>query len=99
MSKRLVVSLVAVTMAGMFSPRLDAQDEKWNNIPPTRAAYRDKKPSGTAIGDTIDWNKALPAAKPLLSPAQHTLLQAFATHRSTERLIDEQVRRLGRRPK
>ncbi len=59
----------------------------------------EKKPSGTAIGDTIDWNKALPAAKPLLSPAQHTLLQAFATHRSTERLIDEQVRRLGRRPK
>jgi hypothetical protein len=47
MSKRLVVLLVAVTMAGMFSPRLNAQDEKWNNIPPTRAAYRDKKPSGT----------------------------------------------------
>ena len=48
MSKRFVVLLAAVTTAGMFSPRLDAQDEKWNNIPPTRAAYRDKKPGGPA---------------------------------------------------
>jgi hypothetical protein len=48
MSKRSVVLLVAVTMTAMFSPRLNAQDEKWNNIPPTRAAYRDKKPSGPA---------------------------------------------------
>jgi hypothetical protein len=48
MSKRLVALLVAVTAAGLFSSRLVAQDEKWNNIPPTRAAYRDKKPTGPA---------------------------------------------------
>jgi hypothetical protein len=48
MSKRLVVVLLAVTAAAMFSPRLGAQDEKWNNIPPGRDAYKDKKPSGVA---------------------------------------------------
>ena len=48
MSKRLVVAFVAAMAAGMFSPLLIAQDAKWNNIPPTRAAYRDKKPSGEA---------------------------------------------------
>jgi hypothetical protein len=49
MSTRLVVSIVAAAMAaGLFSPLLLAQDEKWNNIPPTRAAYRGKQPSGPA---------------------------------------------------
>ena len=33
MSKRLVVSIVAVLAAGMSSPLLRAQDEKWNNDP------------------------------------------------------------------
>jgi len=60
MSKRLVVSIVAVMAAGMFSPLLRAQDAKWNNIPPGRAAYNGKKPSGpaprrdlTGIWDTV----------------------------------------------
>src|SRR2546429_8540872 len=48
MSKRLVVSIVAMAAAAMFSPFVTAQDAKWNNIPPGRAAYRDKKPSGVA---------------------------------------------------
>jgi len=60
MSKRVVVLLLAVMAAVVLSARLRAQDEKWNNIPPTRAAYRDKKPSGvapkrdlTGIWDTV----------------------------------------------
>ena len=60
MSKRLVVSFVAAMTAGMFSPLLRAQDAKWNNIPPTRAAYVGKTPSGpapkrdlTGIWDTV----------------------------------------------
>src|SRR5712691_8305899 len=60
MSKRLVVSFVAAMAAGMFSPLLRAQDAKWNNIPPTRAAYVGKTPSGpapkrdlTGIWDTV----------------------------------------------
>ena len=43
MSKRLVVSIVAVMAAGMFSPLLRAQDEKWNRIPPTRADLQREK--------------------------------------------------------
>ena len=60
MSKRLVVSIAAFAAAAMFSSLVRAQDEKWNNIPPGRAAYRDKKPSGpaprrdlTGIWDTV----------------------------------------------
>src|SRR5262245_52299557 len=60
MSKRLVVLIVALIAAGMVSPRLRAQDEKWNNIPPGPAAYKGKKPSGvtprrdlTGIWDTV----------------------------------------------
>jgi hypothetical protein len=60
MSKRLVVSFAAFIVAAMFSAHLGAQDEKWNNIPPTRAAYRNWKPSGvapkrdlTGIWDTV----------------------------------------------
>src|SRR5438874_12578579 len=59
MSKNLVASIVAVMAAGMFASLLHAQDVKWNNIPPTRVTYRDKKPSGvpprrdiTGIWDT-----------------------------------------------
>ena len=48
MSKRLVVSLVAVMAAGIISTRLRAQDEKWNNVPPRRSAYEGKKSSGPA---------------------------------------------------
>ena len=48
MSKRLVVSIVAVLAVGMFSARPRAQDDKWNKIPPKRAAYAGKKPSGPA---------------------------------------------------
>ena len=48
MSKRLVVLIVAVMAAAVFSALLRAQDEKWNNIPPGRAAYNGKKPSGPA---------------------------------------------------
>lgn len=58
-----------------------------------------KKPSGTALPDTIDWDKALVVAKPLLSPAQHTLLSTLATRQTTEQLVDNQVRRLLRRSK
>src|SRR5689334_15672746 len=46
MSKRLIVSLVVVVAAVMFSSLLRAQDAKWNNIPPGRPAYNGKKPSG-----------------------------------------------------
>src|SRR5438034_3623684 len=60
MSKRLVVSFVAAMAAAMFSPLLRAQDAKWNNIPPGRAAYVGKTPSGpapkrdlTGIWDTV----------------------------------------------
>ena len=45
MSKRLVLAIAAFIAAAMVAPLLHAQDQKWNNIPPTRAAYRDKKPS------------------------------------------------------
>jgi hypothetical protein len=60
MSKSLELSLWALMAAGIFSPLLYAQTaapkaaadkakpEKWNNIPPLRSAYKDKKPSGTA---------------------------------------------------
>jgi hypothetical protein len=48
MSKRLVGSIVAVMAAGMLSPLLRAQDEKWNNVPPPRSAYVGKKPGGPA---------------------------------------------------
>ena len=48
MAKRLVVSMAAFVAAAMFSPMLRAQDAKWNNIPPGRAAYRNKKPEGVA---------------------------------------------------
>ena len=48
MSKHLVVLIVAVVTAGMFSALPRAQDEKWNNIPPGPAAYTGKKPNGTA---------------------------------------------------
>jgi len=60
MFKRFVMVLVAVMAAAMFSPRLRAQDEKWNNIPPGRDAYKNWKPSGvapkrdlTGIWDTV----------------------------------------------
>jgi len=46
MSKRLVVPIVAVLAAGMSSPLLRAQDEKWNNVPPRQATYNVKQPSG-----------------------------------------------------
>jgi hypothetical protein len=48
MTKRLVVSIVAIMAAGMFSALLRAQDEKWNNIPPPRSAYAGKVPNGQA---------------------------------------------------
>ena len=48
MSKRLVIAMVAVMAAAMFSPLLRAQDNKWNQIPPGQAAYKGKKPSGVA---------------------------------------------------
>src|ERR1700675_1265148 len=48
MSKRFVLAIVAVIAAAMLSPRLRAQDEKWNKIPPPRSAYAGKKPSGPA---------------------------------------------------
>jgi len=60
MSKRLIVFVAAVAAAAMFSPLTLAQDAKWNNIPPGRAAYKDKKPMGeapkrnlTGIWDTV----------------------------------------------
>jgi hypothetical protein len=46
MSKRLIVPIVAVLAAGMSSPLLRAQDEKWNNVPPRQATYNGKQPSG-----------------------------------------------------
>ena len=48
MSKRLLASIAAFAAAATFSSLVHAQDAKWNNIPPTRAAYKDKKPSGEA---------------------------------------------------
>src|SRR6266478_4721157 len=48
MSKRSIALIVVTVTASMFSPLLRAQDAKWNNIPPGRAAYRDKKPAGVA---------------------------------------------------
>lgn len=48
MSKRLVVSIVALVAAGMIAPHLRAQDEKWNNVPPRRSAYDGRKSSGPA---------------------------------------------------
>jgi hypothetical protein len=48
MSRRLVVSIVAVMAAGSISPLLRAQDEKWNNVAPRRSAYEGKKSSGPA---------------------------------------------------
>ena len=60
MSKRSIALIVVTVTASMFCPLLRAQDAKWNNIPPGRAAYRDKKPSGeapkrnmTGIWDTV----------------------------------------------
>ena len=60
MSKRSIALIVVTVTASMFSPMLRAQDAKWNNIPPGRAAYKDKKPSGeapkrniTGIWDTV----------------------------------------------
>jgi hypothetical protein len=60
MSKRLIVAIAAFATAGVCSSLLHAQDAKWNNIPPGRAAYRDKKPMGeapkrnlTGIWDTV----------------------------------------------
>ena len=60
MSKRVIVLTVAVMAAGMFSALARAQDAKWNNIPPGRAAYNGKTPSGeaprrdlTGIWDTV----------------------------------------------
>ena len=47
MSKRLVVSLIAVMVAVLFAPSLRAQDDKWNKIPPPLSAYKGKKPEGT----------------------------------------------------
>jgi hypothetical protein len=49
MSKRLIVAIAAFATAGVCSSLLHAQDAKWNNIPPGRAAYRDKKPMGEAL--------------------------------------------------
>jgi hypothetical protein len=46
MSRRLIGLIAAVAEMALFSPLLRAQDAKWNNIPPTRAAYRNKKPEG-----------------------------------------------------
>src|SRR5207247_10076040 len=62
MSKRLVVSIVAVLAAGMFSPLLRAQDEKWNEIPPKRAANNGKKPNGPAPRRDLTgiWDAAQP---------------------------------------
>lgn len=48
MSKRVVAFIVAVIAAGTFASALHAQDAKWSNIPPTRAAYRNKQPTGVA---------------------------------------------------
>src|SRR5437868_1705181 len=48
MSKRILGLIAALVTMGLFSPLLRAQDAKWNNIPPGRAAYRDKKPAGVA---------------------------------------------------
>ena len=49
MSKRLTVAIMAATItAGMFSPLLRAQDEKWNNLAPPLSTYKNKKPSGPA---------------------------------------------------
>lgn len=60
MAKRWVVSILAVMAVGIFSSLLGAQTaapkvageeakpEKWNNVPPTRSAYADKKSSGLA---------------------------------------------------
>jgi len=48
MSRRLVLAMVAVMAAGVFSSSLRAQDSKWNQIPPGQAAYKGKKPSGVA---------------------------------------------------
>ncbi|HUL66579.1 MAG TPA: hypothetical protein VLW55_18420, partial [Burkholderiaceae bacterium] len=60
MSKRLIVAIAAFATAGVCSSLLHAQDAKWNNIPPGRAAYRNKKPMGeapkrnlTGIWDTV----------------------------------------------
>jgi len=61
MSKRLVISILLALAAGIFAPILHAQggpaetvpdfkdQGKWNNIPPTRASYRGKKPSTAPI--------------------------------------------------
>jgi hypothetical protein len=60
MSKSLELSLLALLAPGIFSPLLyaqtaapkaaadEAKPEKWNNIPPQRSAYKDRKPGGTA---------------------------------------------------
>jgi len=60
MSKRLIVAIAAFGAAAVCSSLLHAQDAKWNNIPPGRAAYKDKKPMGdpprrnlTGIWDTV----------------------------------------------
>jgi hypothetical protein len=60
MAKRLVVSILAMMASGVFSPLLRGQDEKWNRIPPARATYKGKKPSGPAPRRTLTgiWDAA-----------------------------------------
>jgi hypothetical protein len=72
MSNRLVVWIMMVMAAWITSPLLRAQTaapkaaadeakpEKWNNIPPPRSGYKNKKPGGTAPRRDISgiWDSA-----------------------------------------
>ena len=48
MSRHFTISVMFLLTGAMSSALLHAQDDKWNNLPPTRATYKDKKPAGEA---------------------------------------------------
>jgi hypothetical protein len=53
-----------------------------------------RKPSGTAMTDTLDWKKARELVQPILSPAQYEVFDAIATAKESERRLHDQLKRM-----
>lgn len=54
-----------------------------------------RKPSGTALEDTVDWPRAMEALKPLLSADQASVFETIATRRQSEQKIEAALAKMA----
>lgn len=71
-----------------------ANDTAWDLLR-ALANASERKSSGTAIEDTIDWSKANEAAQKILTPEQYAIYDTMVTRLQSERQFEQSLKQLA----